>query len=317
LFAQRDSLPKGELSFFEPTTSFSGKRFWGLTGVGLSAYTAATIGLDQAWYAGYPRSSFHFFNDWNGWRKMDKMGHSVTGYIESYWAGELYRWSGLTNRQSAWVGFGAGMVFQSTLEVLDAFSSEWGFSMGDMAFNTIGSGTYLLQALYWQEQRIRFKLSTHRPAYSTEPIYAVNNPTAVSSLKERGQKLYGTSLAELFFKEYNGESIWISVNPSLFMKEKPKWLPAWLSIAGGYGIENVFGAERNNWKDASGNHFYAPTDIQRYSQFYLSFDIDFERIPTNKKWLKTLFKALSVFKFPAPALEYNTLGQLRGHWLYF
>ena len=28
-----------------------------------SAYTVALVGLNQLWYAGYPRSSFHFIND--------------------------------------------------------------------------------------------------------------------------------------------------------------------------------------------------------------------------------------------------------------
>ena len=88
-------------------------------------------------------------------------------------------------------------------------------------------------------------------------------------------------------------------------------------IAVGYGVENMYGAESNEWTDSEGNEFIAPPEYQPYSQFYLSLDIDFDRIPTKHKWLKTIFSFLNVFKVPFPTLEINTLGQFRFHPLYF
>lgn len=316
--AQLDSLaPPKKLHFFENAPSFNKARFWTLTSVGVAGYTGVTIGLDQAWYANYARGSFHFFDDWQGWRQMDKFGHAMTGYFESKWAGDLYHWAGLPKDQACWVGFGTGLLFQTTLEIMDGFSERWGFSWGDMAFNVIGSGLYLGQELLWKEQRILLKMSAHRPPYSTETIQAQNS-TATTNLQTRANQLFGTSPAELFFKEYNGQTIWLSMNIASFMKNRPHGFPpAWINVAVGYGIENVYGAERNSWEDKNGNVFSAPAQYQRYSQFYLSLDIDFERIPTKHKWLKTIFGILNIFKVPFPTLEINTLGEVKFHPLYF
>jgi hypothetical protein len=315
--AQSDTLEQPiKLPFFENAPNLNKARFWTLTTVGIVGYTGITIGLNQAWYANYAQSSFHFFDDWKGWRQMDKFGHAMTGYFESKWAGDLFYWAGLEKNQAAWVGFGTGMLFQTTLEVMDAFSEKWGFSWGDMAFNVLGGGLYLSQELIWQEQRIRLKMSTHQPKYSTSPIQS-SNGLATSSIRGRAANLFGTSAPELLFKEYNGQTIWLSVNIASFIKNQPNGFPPWINIAVGYGIENVFGAESNTWEDEYGNSFSAPPSFERHSQFYLSLDIDFERIPTKHKWLKTIFGILNIFKVPFPTLEINTLGQVKFHPFYF
>jgi len=317
--AQIDSLflSQKKLGFFENASNFNKSRFWVLTGIGVSGYSAVTIGLDRAWYANYPRGKFHFFDDWKGWRQMDKFGHAMTGYFESKWAGNLYYWAGLSQKEAAWVGFGTGLLFQTTLEVMDGFSNQWGFSWGDMGFNVIGSGLYLGQELIWKEQRFRLKMSTHRPQYSSE-LFQANNSTATTSINERTATLFGTSPAELLFKEYNGQTIWLSVNIASFLKNRPNnFPPTWINLAVGYGIENNFGAESNTWEDNLGNQFTAPIQYQPHSQFFLSLDIDFERIPTKHKWLKTVFGILNIFKVPFPTLEINTLGGVKFHPFYF
>lgn len=323
--AQSDSLsdekilvsPTTKLSFFERAPTYNPTRFWSLTATGAVGYTGVTLGLDQAWYANYPRSRFHTFDDWQGWRQMDKFGHAMTTYFESKWAGQLYQWAGVPQKKAAWIGFGTGMLFQTTLEMLDGFSAQWGFSAGDMAFNLGGASLYLGQELLWKEQRILLKMSAHRPNYSTQSLQATNS-NATTSLSARADNLFGSSPAELLFKEYNGQTIWLSANIASFLKSRPHdFPPKWLNVAVGYGIENVYGAERNSWTDDAGNHFEAPIGLTRHSQFYLSLDIDFERIPTKHKWLKTVFSILNIFKMPFPALEVNTLGQVQFHPFYF
>ena len=39
-----------------------------------TAYTVALVGLNQLWYADYPKSDFHFINDNEEWLQMDKLG---------------------------------------------------------------------------------------------------------------------------------------------------------------------------------------------------------------------------------------------------
>ena len=46
-----------------------------------SAYTVALVGLNQLWYADYPKSSFHFINDNKEWLHMDKMGHMSASFF--------------------------------------------------------------------------------------------------------------------------------------------------------------------------------------------------------------------------------------------
>ena len=55
----------------------------------------------------------------------------------------------------------------------------------------------------------------------------------------------------------------------------------------------------------------------RYLKFFLSLDIDLARIPTQSKVLKGIFNVLSFIKIPAPALEYNTLGEFKLHPVYY
>lgn len=313
---KKDSLPE-KVTFFSPSKEFNKARFFTLTAGITTSYTATVIGLNQVWYSGYARSKFHFFNDWNGWRLMDKMGHAYTAYFESKWIADMYRWSGLDSINSAIIGASAGLLFQGTLEMLDAYSTEWGFSIGDVAFNTMGASLFLGQELFWKEQRIRLKMGFHRPKYSFQPIQAINS-NEYSSLGDRANDLYGNSISSLLFKEYNGQTIWASVNIASFLPNKPKYLPAWLNVAVGYGIENIYGAERNSWTNKEGSIFVAdPIAYPRMSQYYFSLDIDFERIKTNKAWLRTIFKILNVFKLPFPTLELNSQGKFRVHGLYF
>jgi hypothetical protein len=40
----------------------------------------ALVGLNQLWYADYPKSDFHFINDNAEWLQMDKAGHIYSSY---------------------------------------------------------------------------------------------------------------------------------------------------------------------------------------------------------------------------------------------
>lgn len=315
---QAQKVDSSRLGFWEKAPSFQPARFWAVTGTGAAAYAATTIGLNQLWYASYPRSRFRFFNDMRGWRYMDKAGHAFTAYFESKWVGQLYGWTGMRPKAAAWAGVAAGTLFQTTLETLDAFSAQWGFSWGDVAFNTLGSAAYVGQEYAWGEQRILMKVSAHRPHYSSAPLASQNGIGPSSSLAKRARYLYGSGIPSMFIKEYNGVTIWASGNIAAFCREKPQWLPAWLNVSLGYGAENMFGAESNRWLDEeTGAEYQAPAQYQRYSQLFLSLDVDFERIPTKSKALKSLFALLNIFKMPAPALEWNTLGQWRLRPMYF
>ena len=55
----------------------------------------------------------------------------------------------------------------------------------------------------------------------------------------------------------------------------------------------------------------------RYRKYLLSLDIDWTKIKTNSKFLRALLDCMFFIKLPFPALEFNSLGRVKGHLLYY
>lgn len=90
-------------------------------------------------------------------------------------------------------------------------------------------------------------------------------------------------------------------------------MPGWVNIAVGYGADGMIGGHQNP-KEIDG--MPAP-NFDRIRQYYLSADIDFLRIQTRSKFLKTVFIALSWVKIPFPAIEVNSKGNVIFHPIHF
>lgn len=266
----------------------------------VAAYTGSLIALNEAWYKGYPRTSFHVFDDSKEWKQVDKVGHAWSAYSLGKYSADVWQWAGLPHKKAVWIGGLSGAGYLTVIELLDAHSERWGWSWGDMAANVAGSGLFISQELIWKEQRIQFKFSSHKKNYD-------------ASLRARVNDLYGTSLPEKILKDYNGQSYWLSVNLKSFLRESR--LPAWLNISFGYGAEGMLGGFENKWTNADGTTV-SRYDIKRRRQFYISPDIDLTKIKTNKKAVRTLLNVLNAVKFPAPTIEFSK-GKVKGHWIYF
>jgi len=258
-------------------------------------YTSSMTGLYYAWYRDYPQTTFHLFNDGDEWMQVDKCGHAVTGFYISRIGYSSYRWAGVGEKKAAWYGGLLGFGYLLGIEVLDAFSAGWGFSLGDLTANALGSLAFTAQQLVWHEQRFSLKYSYH------ETRYAQYRPD-----------LLGGSLIQRMIKDYNGHSYWISGNISSFLPKGARF-PKWLNVAAGYSAEGMTGASGNL---VTKNGQPIPP-FTRYRRFFLSLDVDLTRIPVKSKALKGIFTVLSFIKIPAPALEYNSLGQIKGHLLYY
>jgi hypothetical protein len=163
-----------------------------------------------------------------------------------------------------------------------------------MAANTAGSALFIGQQKLWKEQRITLKFSywpTPYPDYRTDGIL-------------------GNGWQEEWLKDYNGQTYWLSVNAASFFNTKPKWLPGWLNLAGGYGIDGYL--------TASGAPLEGHEDIVSQRQYYLSLDVDLRKIPMKSGFWKTLLHTVSFIKFPAPTLQYNAVdGKTSFYWIYF
>ena len=252
-----------------------------------SAYTIALVGLNQLWYANYPKSEFHFFNDNEEWLQMDKLGHLSSSYYTGVAGIKAYEWAGFSRKKAIWYGGLTGTFFLTIIEILDGHSEEWGASSGDLIANTTGSLLAIGQALKWNEQRIQLK-------YSYSPTkFAEKNP----------EQLGGNHL-ERALKDYNGQTYWVSFNLKPLMQIENENFPSWLSLALGYGATGME------------TPFAQNNDSDRERKFLLSLDVDLNRIKTNSKILNTVLHTFGFLKFPMPTLEL-TNGRLSAHPIYY
>jgi hypothetical protein len=271
--------------------SLNKKRYKNVAIGSVALWGGSLLFLNEAWYKNYDRGAFHFYNDGGEWRNVDKVGHIYSAYLGSKLFTHFFRWTGASEKKSVLLGAGGGFAYQSIIEILDGFSTKWGFSTKDVAANAIGCGLFAGQQLLWKEQRIKLKFSFYIKDY-TEP-----------ELVKRANNLYGYAFAQRMFKDYNAQTYWASVNIKSFAKQS-QW-PAWLNIAVGYGANGMLGGYKNEWTNENGITISRP-DIKRYNQFFISPDIDFSKIPFKNPLLRDFFRIVNL-KFPFPSLEYNTL----------
>lgn len=307
-FTLRDPLPQSATGdWLRPDSTFNRGRFYTAAGVGAGLYGVATYGLYQAWYADFERADFRTFDDSGEWLQMDKAGHAFTAYMFNRYAFAGLRWAGLKRPAARWTAFGVAQVLQGTIEVLDGYSAEWGFSWSDMAANASGSLLFTVQDITWREQRMLLKVSNDLRDHPDVPVF--NAGGTEGNLGYVSRTRFGDNLLERYLKDYNAQTLWLSVNPRAFLPQSK--FPVWLNVAVGYGAENVYGAYGNTWMQNGQRFRYEP---ERYRQWFLSPDLYLSRIPTKKRWVRLILGALDAIKIPAPALEYSK-GRFRGHWL--
>lgn len=278
-------------SFFKPSDSLNTKKQNGVF-VAEAVLTAGTlIGLNQLWYADYPKSDFHFINDNADWLQMDKAGHVFSSYHLGRFGAEMLQWSGASKKNQLVYGAGLGFVFLTAVEVLDGYSAEWGASYGDIIANASGTALYVSQELIWNEQRITPKFSFHTTQYANDR-----------------PEVLGRSFSEQILKDYNGQTYWLSVNLHSFAKGSK--IPKWLNVALGYGAEGMLTGN-------SGNRTFSAANPQRSRHLYLSVDVDLTKIKTQSHFLKTVFSVLNTVKIPAPTIQFVRFNDIKYHLIYF
>lgn len=244
-----------------------------------SLASISLIGLNELWYADFDRSKFQFTNDNNQWLQMDKMGHVFSSYQIGRLGVNLLNWSGVDKKKQLIYGSTLGFAFLTGVEMLDGYSDAWGFSWGDILANGAGVGIYVGQELLWNEQRMDLKYSFHRTKYANI------NPDKL-----------GKSFLEQVFKDYNGQTYWLSGNLHAFFKTSE--IPKWLNVAVGYSANGML----NGVEDVDNQVLI---NSSRYRQFYLSFDVNLKNIKTKSLLLRTVFDVFNVVKIPFPTLEFN------------
>ncbi len=248
-------------------------------------YTGTMIGLNSIWYKQYDKQPFSFFNDWPEWKQMDKLGHFYSSFQLSSISSRAFQWSGVSKKKSDFGGAITSFAIMSSIEILDGFSLGYGASASDWAANALGSGFYLGQNFLWKQVRIYPKYSFHRTDFA----------------KQRPNTL-GNGLLEEMIKDYNGQTIWLSVDMDKFMG-----FPKWLNLAVGYSAENMIYA-----RDAQN----IERGINPYRQLYISLDFDLTAIKSRSKVINTLLYFANMIKLPAPAIEI-TQAKTKAHLIYY
>jgi hypothetical protein len=285
LAAQRDTID---------TDSLSSKRFWTVN----TFLAGTTFGSHSAlyfiWYKNEQLEPFHFFNDCSNWLQMDKVGHGFTAYHLNRISSDMYRWSGVHRDKATLIGLGFSMTYLGILELMDGFSSGWGFSGCDVLANLFGSTLYSGQELLFKRQFIIPKFS-----FSRSP-YAAYRP-----------EVLGSTFSEELLKDYNGQTYWMSFSPFGFSK-KTAFLN-WLCLSVGYSSDQQLVGNSSSYEYMENGEIKT---FHATRQWLFSLDIDLSRIPVKKEWLKKTLKQLNLVKIPFPTFTINPSSQ-SFHWLYF
>lgn len=279
-------------TFFQRATAFNKGRIIGVSSSVGGIWAGSMIALQTVWYAEGSTGKFQFYDDSKNWLQMDKAGHTYTAYQLNRLTSDLYRWAGVDQKKATWIGFGVALGYQTTLEVLDGFSGEWGWSWADVGSNILGASIYTSQELFWKEQRILPKFS-----YS---------PTPFASIRP---EVLGNTFFESLLKDYNGQTYWLSFSPGRFFPNSN--LPKWACVSFGYSAHEKLVGSESVYYDVDSNITYTE---QR--EFLFSLDIDFSALPIKRPWLKTIVKQFNYLKIPFPALMYRN-GNLLAHPFYF
>lgn len=258
-------------------------------------WTGSMIGLYQMWYKNETKGKFTFEDDSHLWLQMDKAGHAYTSWMIGQFTGNLYKSSGLNNTQSALLGGAIGLGYQTTFEIFDGYSQGYGFSWSDMAANTAGSLLYTGQQLAFKDQPLKLKFS-----YSPSP-YAVYRP-----------EVLGNSTLSRLFKDYNGQTYWISFSPTSFIPNSK--IPKWLCFSFGYSADQKLKGDQNFYTTTLTTGETLKFNARR--EYLISLDIDLSKLPVRKVWLKKTLEQLNLIKIPLPTLRFNN-GVTYGHFLYF
>ena len=179
--------------------------------------------------------------------------------------------------------------------MMDGFSPQWGFSLGDFAANTLGSALFVSQEFAWYEQRIQLKFSFHTTIY---PQYRPD--------------MLGKNLGQQWLKDYNGQTYWLSANIFSFLPNKVQTnFPNWLNVAFGYGAEGMLSGRPDFANGAD------IPQMERYRKFFFAPDIAWYRVNKNESLVPLPMDVINFIKTPLPAIEFNKKRKIVFHPLYF
>ena len=258
-------------SFWRDADSMNKKRLIGSSVSIASIYVGSIVSLQQVWYKESFQKDFHFFNDGKNWLQMDKAGHVFTAYNLSSILSGNFRWNGIKTKNSNLIGSAIGVSYLTSLEIMDGYSKDWGFSWWDMASNVGGAALFMGQEYAFSKQIFIPKFSFHTTKYA--------------SIRP---EVLGSNFQEQLLKDYNGQTYWLSFSPgNLGIKSFPKWL----CLSFGYSADE---------KLVGNTEVYENYKSQR--EFLFSLDVNLNELKVKNEFWKKVLKQVNIIKIPFPAV---------------
>ena len=250
-----------------------------------SAAVISLVGINEVWYKNYARSDFHFFDDLKEWNGMDKIGHACTSYQLNKISHSLFKKNNIKKPllKSSVYTFG----YMLGVELLDGYSTEWGFSIYDVIGNGLGTILYTFQERKFKNQPFKIKFSSHKSTYaSCRP------------------SLLGENRLQQILKDYNGQTYWLTFNYNELWNKRIK-LFDYIDFAFGYSIDGFTGGH-NNPEISSCNCLISNcNNLKRTSQFIFSVDLNTSKIKNKHPILGKFLLPFDIVKIPFPAFILN------------
>lgn len=240
--------------------------------VGLHIYQA------NAWWKD-DRGPFHFQEDINYYRGIDKFGHCFGTFMSSYVFDNALHWAGMEQRASALSGAALGLLWETYIEVEDGYATQWGFSPSDFYADAAGASLYAAHAFFPALKNYTLKWS-----YYPSPVVLGKQEGVIP-----GQK-------KIIVDDYEGQAYWIVANlKGVLGEDLGRNVPDWLGLAIGYGARNL------NEKDSLGNFDTSP----QKSEFYIALDYDLGKLigKTDIPFVDFLINTSNYIHWPQPALR--------------
>jgi hypothetical protein len=234
----------------------------GMGAIALGTGIAVHIYQKNAWWKDQ-RSSFHFTNDWEYALWIDKVGHFYGAALLTHLLSAGFEAGNVQSESAAIYGALAATAFQMYVEIEDGFGPDWGFSIGDAAFNILGAGYALSQYYFPYLKNFQTKFSYYPSKKMREGIHKGNG-----------------------IDDYEGQKYWISARvKNLLPDAVSKFWPAFLNIAVGMGVRDL---------DGSGGG---------KQEFYIALDLDAEEFPLYGPVWQFIKNSLNYIHFPMPGIR--------------
>ena len=222
---------------------------------------------------------------------MDKVGHACTSYHLNKVSHTLFEKNHIKNPllKSSIYTFG----YMLGVELLDGYSTEWGFSIYDVIGNGLGTFLYSIQESKLKSQPFKIKFS------STKTAYATCRPS-----------LLGENRLQQIFKDYNGQTYWVTFNYNELSNKKIKIFD-YVDFALGYSVDGFTGGHNNPEITSCNCAISECNNLRRTSQFIFSLDLNTSKIKNNHPIIGKFLLPFDIIKIPFPAIILNNSKNFR------